>query len=561
MHTLIRRPVALAAAVLAFPPLAGGAGAQAGASADPRTVAGVDSLFAEWATRATPGCVVGATRDGRPLFLRAYGMADLEHDAPNTARTVFEAGSVSKQFTAAAVLLLADDGRLALGDDVRKYVPELPDYGATITIDHLLTHTSGLRDWGIVASLAGSGREERVYTNADVIDIAARQRALNHPPGRLFSYTNTGYGLLAVIVERVSGSTLADFTRDRLFVPLGMTSTQWRDDFRRTVPNRAIGYRRRGEGFAQAMPFENTVGHAGLLTTVDDLLRWNEALRTGRLGAAATAAMQRKLVLEGGRAVRYGRGLWVDTYAGHEELSHGGTTAGYNAWLSRYPASRLSVAMLCNAPVNDARLAHEVADRLLPPRTSPPSSAPAPPDEPRAAALTPGQLADLAGVFISDATGLPDVFVAEGGTLKNGGEAGRPLSATRVRFGWGDVVYETRDRIATIETSGQRYTYWRADGPLPTAERLAELAGRYYSPDAAVVYVAAVEDGRLTLRIEGRPAFVLRLTPVGPDVFRTATTLVRIHRGSAGEVRSLSISASRVRELHLDPLRLPPGGS
>ena len=524
------------------------------------TTAGLDSLFAVWATRSTPGCAVGATREGQPLFARAYGMANLEHDVPNTVHTVFEAGSVSKQFTAAAVLLLAADGWLALSDDVRQYVPELPDYGTPITIDHLLTHTSGLRDWGIVGFLAGSAREERVYTNADVLGITIRQRRLNHSPGQFFSYTNTGYNLLAVIVERVSGLSLADFTRNRLLAPLGMTSTRWRDDFRRTVPNRATAYRRSGPEFVQAMPFESTVGHGGLLTTVGDLLRWNEALRTGRLGAFVTGTLQQKVVLDGGRAVRYGRGLWIDTYGGHVEISHGGTTAGYNAWLGRYPAARLSVALLCNAPVNDVGLAHQIVDHLLPPRQSQPPRVGPNTAESTTLTLSPERIAELAGVFVSDVTGLPETFTAAGTTLTNAGEIGRPISASRIRFGWGDVVYETQDRIATIETNGERRAYWRANGPLPTADQLMALVGRYYSHEAAAVYVATVENGRLALRIEGHPTFILRLTPVGPDVLRTATTLVRVYRDSVGDIRTLAISASRVRELELEPWPRPRAG-
>jgi CubicO group peptidase (beta-lactamase class C family) len=536
--------------------------AHAGATPPTRAAAdtaGVDALFAEWATRATPGCVVGATRDGRRLFVRAYGMADLSHGVPNAERTVFEAGSVSKQFTAAAILLLVDDGRLALDDDVRRHVPELPDHGVRMTIDHLLTHTSGLRDWSVVTALAGMPRGEHVVTHADVLDIVARQRQLNHAPGAHFGYTNTGYGLLALIVERVSGRTFADFTRERLFVPLGMTSTGWRDDFRRPVPHRATAYRRAGAAFAEAMPFESTIGHAGLLTTVDDLLRWNEALRTERLGAAVTGALRRKVVLATGRAVRYGRGLWVDTYAGHAELSHGGTTAGYHAWLGRYPAAGLSVALLCNAPVDDVALAHRVVDRLLAPR--PHAAVAGPTRDAPAVALAPAQVNAMAGVFVSDVTGLPEIFAVAGATLTNGGEAGRIVSADRVRFGWGDVVYESRDRIAIIETTGERRTYRRVDGPAPSVAAMSALAGRYYSRDAAAIYVVGVENGRLALRVDGRPTFVLRPAPVGPDVYRTATTLLRVHRAADGGVASLTLSADRVRELRMEPLAPAASGA
>ncbi|MGH7555229.1 MAG: serine hydrolase domain-containing protein, partial [Longimicrobiales bacterium] len=195
------------------------------------SAAKVDALFARWNSTETPGCAVGVARDGRTILSRSYGMADLEHDVSSTPATIYEAGSVTKQFTAAAIQLLAAQGKLSLDDEVRKYIPELPDYGVPLTIRHMMTHTSGLRDWGSIAGIAGWPRTTRAHTHAHVLDIVSRQRALNFTPGSEHSYSNTGYNLQAVIVERVSGMSLGEFTRQQLFQPLGMTSTQWRDDY------------------------------------------------------------------------------------------------------------------------------------------------------------------------------------------------------------------------------------------------------------------------------------------------------------------------------------------
>ena len=194
----------------------------------------VDRIFARY-TKETPGCAVGVAQDGRETFARAYGMADLEHDVAATPATIYEAGSVSKQFTAGAIVMLAQQGRLSLDDDVRKHIPEVPNYGTPITIRHLLTHTSGLRDWGNVAAIAGWPRGRRAHTHAHVLDIVSRQSALNYPPGAAYSYTNTGYNLLVMIVDRVSGMPFADYTKKNIFEPLGMTSTEWRDVFTRIV--------------------------------------------------------------------------------------------------------------------------------------------------------------------------------------------------------------------------------------------------------------------------------------------------------------------------------------
>ena len=344
------------------------AGSQAPAPTTTTTdrTAQVDTVFARF-TSTTPGCAVGVGLDGRPALQRAYGMADLEHDVPNGAGTIFEAGSVSKQFTAAAVLLLARDGKLSLDDAVRKYIPELPDYGVPLTIRHILTHTSGLRDWGEVAGIAGWPRGRRVHTHAHVLDIVSRQKALNFTPGTDWSYSNTGYNLAAIIVSRVSGQTFADFSRDRLFRPLGMTHTSWRDDYTRIVKGRAVAYDSTPDGYHEDMPFENVHGNGGLLTTVGDLLRWNENFVTPAVGDAAfIKEEQTPGRFNDGRAHDYALGLYVRPWRGVPEVSHSGSTAGYRAFLARYPKQHVSVAVLCNAGnANATQYAHAVAEAYL----------------------------------------------------------------------------------------------------------------------------------------------------------------------------------------------------
>ena len=328
--------------------------------------AGVDAVFARW-NSATPGCAVGVGVKGRPVLERAYGMADLEREVENAPDTIFEAGSVSKQFTAAAVLLLARDGKLSIDDPVRKYVPELPDYGVPLTIRHMLTHTSGLRDWGSVAGIAGWPRTRRVYTHAHVLDIVSRQKALNFTPGTAYSYSNTGYNLAAVIVSRVSGRSFADFSRERIFKPLGMTRTSWRDDFTRVVKHRAIAYDSQADGYHEDMPFENVHGNGGLLTTVGDLLRWNENFVSPKVGDAAFVAEQQTPGrFTDGRAHTYAFGLTVGEYQGLREVSHSGSTAGYRAFLTRFPDQHVSVAVLCNAAnATPTQYARAVADAYL----------------------------------------------------------------------------------------------------------------------------------------------------------------------------------------------------
>jgi CubicO group peptidase (beta-lactamase class C family) len=497
----------------------------------------VDPIFARWSSPASPGCAVAVSRDGKTLLDRAFGAADLEHGVANRPSTVFEAGSVSKQFVAAAILLLAEGGKLKLSDDVRTYVPELPDYGQTITIDHLLSHTSGLRDWGSVMSLAGWPRMTRIYTPADVLDIIVRQKRLNYRPGTEYSYTNSGYNLMALIVERVSGRPLAAFTAERLFEPLGMRSTSWRDQFRRIVPGRAIAYQMGAAGYEQAMPFEDAYGNGGLLTTTGDLLRWNDALTSGALGPFVTAELQRRAALADGTPITYARGLFVDQYRGENQVSHSGATGGYRAWLGRLPGKRLSIALLCNADdVDSSRLAHQVLDRFL--------GVPAP-----APAVT-ASADERAGLFADERSGELLRLVSDKGTLRLNGRA--PLEVGedgQLHARAGELAFDGPDRFVLHTPEGQKVGFRRVQSWSPPATELSALAGRYVSDEAGAALVAAMEGDRLVLRLERRPGIELALSPAYSDVFQIEEGIVRVIRDDEGKATALGFGISRVRDL------------
>jgi CubicO group peptidase (beta-lactamase class C family) len=427
----------------------------------PSSTSVVDSVFARW-NASTPGCAVGVGAGGRIVLERAYGMADLERDVPNRADTIFEAGSVSKQFTAAAVLLLARDGKLSLDDPVRKHLPELPDYGAdrTITIRHMLTHTSGLRDWGQVAGIAGWPRGRRVHTHGHVLDIASRQKGLNFSPGTNWSYSNTGYNLSAIIVARVSGQSFADFSRDRIFTPLGMTRTSWRDDYTRIVKQRAIAYAAADDGYREDMPFENVHGNGGLLTTVGDLLRWNENFASPGIGDAAFAAEQQTPGrFADGRAHDYAMGLYVRNYRGVREVSHSGSTAGYRAFLARYPDQRVSVAVLCNAAsANPTQYARAVADAYVGSAMTAPAPAAgrgsaAPP--PSSFIPSPGDIDDYVGRYRSDEAETELVVALERGELV---VKRRPDTVLRMRPAGRDVFTVSSLGTVTFHRAGGTVT-------------------------------------------------------------------------------------------------------
>ncbi len=321
-----------------------------------------------------PGCSVGVSLNGETVFEKAFGLAEMEHNIPNTPQTIFESGSVAKQFTAAALVLLQQEGKLSLNDPVRKYIPEMPDYGAPMTIRHLLNHTAGLRDWGSVMALTGAGRGDRVINQDVAFDVIIRQKGLDFTPGAEYSYSNSGYQLAAIVVERVSKQKFSDFVTERLFKPLGMKNSSWRDDYQRLVPGRAQGYSRPGANapWRLNMPFMNVYGNGGMLTTVGDWLKWNAMLDSRSMGAPLVEALETQGVLNDGRKISYALGLVVDKYRGMRDVSHGGSTAGYQTFLARYPDQKVSVAVLCNGTSpSSGGLAAAVTDEIFGPFPQP----------------------------------------------------------------------------------------------------------------------------------------------------------------------------------------------
>jgi CubicO group peptidase (beta-lactamase class C family) len=537
---LLGAPAAAALALVSVP-----------AQAQPDPGVRVDSLFAAWNSAESPGCAIGVSQNGRTVLARAYGEANLEHDIPNTPETVFEAGSVSKQFTAAAIVLLAQRGKLSLDDDVRRYIPEVPDYGTPITLRHLLNHTSGLRDWGSVVQLAGWPRGTRIHTHAHALDVISRQRALNFTPGAEYSYSNTGYNLLAMVVDRVSGMSFGEFSKRELFQPLGMTKTEWRDDFTRTVKGRSSAYVQRDSAWHLEMPFENVHGNGGLLTTVGDLLRWNQALDAGTIPGLDT--METQGVLNNGRRSDYALGLTIGEFRGHREVSHSGATAGYRAYLARYPEAGLSVALLCNAGNTSPDLALRTVGFFLPDRSTPE------PDPAPAITVDGAELQRRAGLFRNRRTGAPlRLLVAEGKLRSGGGTEIVPIGPATYRFGPSVTRLEFADgppaQIRIVYPDGDTVMFEPVAEADTTAAGLAAYAGEYRSDEAEATYTVAVVEGRVVLRM--RPETTIRLNPTYRDAFAgPGGAIVRFYRGADGRVQAFSIGTERVRELRFDRVR------
>jgi CubicO group peptidase (beta-lactamase class C family) len=494
----------------------------------------IDRHFERFTGR--PGCAVGAAIDGTTVFAAGYGVADLEHNVPITADTIFEPGSVSKQFTAAAVLLLAQQGKLSLDDPVRKYLPEVPEYETPITIRHLIHHTSGLRDWGSVAAIGGWPRGTMARNHDDVLAIVHRQQALNYTPGAHYSYTNTGYNLAAILVGRVSGKSFAEFTREAIFAPLGMTSSSWRDDFRRIVPNRAIAYSPSGTSFTLNMPFENVYGNGGMLTTVGDLLRWNTNFTDPKVGGRSFVESQlRSGVLNDGRTTDYAAGLGLATWRGVREIAHSGATAGYGGWLARYPDHGLSVAILCNVTnANPPQLGRDVAALYLGAALAPPSTAPTP--------VEVKGLEELSGLYHNLRNHSTFTASVDNGRLRIAGAMYTPVSQdTFTNEDWRYVLVggRLRDPDGTL--------FEKVEVAKPTASELQAYAGDYSSEEADARLRVAMQGERLML--QNRPGSWLPVTPTYRDAFNSPIGVVRFVRDRSGQIAEMSVSQDRVWDL------------
>jgi len=405
------------------------------APAEPKVVRGASedpyaSLFSAWARGDSPGCALAVIQGGR-LLTHGYGMAHLEHAIPIAPDTVFDIGSTSKQFTAACIGLLEQDGKLAVDDDVRKWIPELVDHGTPITLDMLLFHTSGLRDYCELFSLAGQA-SENYTTKEQALALIARQQELNFAPGTEHLYSNTGYFLLSIVVERASGKTLPVFAKERIFDPLGMSSTHIHDDHRLIVPKRAQAYSPRpaeqGGGFGIDMSDFEQTGDGSVMTTVLDLAKWDANFYEPKVGGAKLLEfLHTKGKLADGKEIGYARGLMLDTWRGLKRVSHDGAWAGYRAELMRFPEQKTSVIVLCNlGSMRASRLARDVAaialrDVLAPePAASAQSAAAAgasAEEQPADAAPAAVDTAPFAGLYHSKELGVTYELAARAGQL------------------------------------------------------------------------------------------------------------------------------------------------
>lgn len=537
----------------------------------------IDFLLAKTDWSGRPGVAIGVYHRGKPVYVTTRGLADLEQNVPVTLRTVFNVASVSKHVTAFAVLLLAREGKLKLDDNIRNYLPYIPDFGRPITIRQLIFHTSGLREEGNLFIMAGRSKED-YRRQRQVLNLVTAQRALNFSPGTDHLYSNTNYVLLAELVKVVSGRSFRDFTSERIFKPLGMTQSFFRDDIHELILDRANSYGLDAAGQRWRLHPDNhdLLGSINLLTTVQDMLRWAANLSRPVVGDAALIAQLFEMgSLDDGTPLGYGYGLTPVVYAGHPGVGHGGWTAEFRADFNYFPREDFAIVILRNSNDDTAVLNETIATAWLG------DAAGKKPLIPPTTALSPAQLDGLVGHYLAPQGPLITLQRSRAGiaiTLRSYGLDAVPLN-TRVDGtldisdtlrAWNNFLTPIRDdrgAVTALRESGgggrRDSLYQRVELAMPSLAELHELAGQYRSEELDTTYDITVEMGRLLVASVWMTE-PLTLAPIARDQFESSAWWlqnVQFKRGGNGSVTGFWVHAGRVRNVFFQRVIKSPSTS
>jgi CubicO group peptidase (beta-lactamase class C family) len=542
---------------------------------DPTAIEKVDRLFEKWDKPNTPGAVLAIVKDGKIIYSRGYGMANLEEAVPNNSKTVFHLGSVSKQFTAFAIHLLVSDGKLSLDDDVRQYIQESPDFVKQITIRQLLHHTSGLRDqWNLLA-LAG-WRLSDVITDGDVRRILMQQKELNFTPGDEMLYSNSGYSVLAEVVRRVSGMPLSQFAKERIFAPLEMNDTRFQANYGNIIKDRAYSYVPSGDGAYRydALSY-STYGPSSLFSTVGDLARWDENFYTAKVGGPSVVrALQEKGKLNDGKELDYASGLVIGEYRGAKTVSHSGADAGYKANIVRFPDYHFTVIVLANAGDLDVDgIPLKIADICLAGTLAPAEAAPDgyPPIVKTEVKLEPQALDALLGDFELE-PGFIISFTRENGVLfqQATGQAkfalypSSPntffLKVADAEYVFGEVAADGKIHDATLHQNGHSYPLKRLDPFSLTQDELRTHSGAFYSEELGVIYFIREKNGMLSVRYP-RGDILLKQTGVNSFLGAFPIGTLKFLCDPNEDCKGFEVDDGRVRNLKFTKINVPVPGT
>lgn len=515
----------------------------------------VDKLFARWDSTVSPGAALAIIKDGKIIYKRGYGMANLEHNIPITPTSVFRIGSTSKQITAACIAILALEGKISLDDDIRKYIPELPRYERTITVRHLVHHTSGIRDYLTLEEIAGK-TDDQFYTPEDSIELLARQKKLNFLPGDYHLYSNSGYFLMGVIVARVSGKTLNDFAQEHIFKPLGMKNTHFHDDHTMIVKCRADGYSPTKSGYQIDMTTLDHVGDGGIFTTVEDLFLWDQAFYNNKLGKELMELIQTPGVLDNGEKLTYAFGLDIDEYKGLKRVSHSGGFAGFRSVHIRFPEQNFSTICFANlGTIGPYKLCMKIVEIYLADEFKGVEKKPEKKIEP--ITVSKKELEEKAGNYRDQKSREWFIISVKDDKLELEVWGQKvellPVSKTRFESSGGEfdayieflpdpkkakLTVEQREKIDLVKAPKLK--------PL-TPSQLKVYAGEYYNDELPATYKLAVENGKLFFKHKNAPKKPLRA--MAQDMFTVRWLDIEFTRNKKKRITGMIVGAGRAANI------------
>jgi len=536
--------------------------------ADEKT-AKVDQLFSRWGKTNSPGCALAIIQDGRVIYKQGYGMASLEHSIPISPGSVFYIGSCSKQFVAMCIALLSAEGKLSLDDDIRKYIPEMPDYGFPLTVRHLIHHTSGLRDY--LTLLGIMGMDFGAYHEDDVLELIARQKELNFKPGEEYLYSNSGYFLLAVIVQRASHKSLREYAEENIFKPLGMRNSRFHDDYTELIQNRAFGYFPGGKDkYRNFISTFDCVGSGGLFTSVEDLFLWDQNFYRHRVGGRdVIELMHTKGKLNNGQELDYAFALRISSYRGLKTVDHGGALGGYRSYMVRFPEQNFSVICLSNlSSINPAGFSQQIADIYLTDEFEKAEERIQPLEEEKVRTakgigISEAKLKEKVGDYIEPQSGevirlflkdgkLNALMFGQNYALAAKSEAEFILLNAPVRVA---LKFERKEKgmplLLHVLQEREPSRIFQPFKPVDLSpEQLKEYEGEYFSEELQSAFRLSMKEDRLHFSHKNAPGGFLN--PTLQDKFTLRNLKVHFIRDGEGRIAAFTLDAGRVKNLRFE---------
>lgn len=479
----------------------------------------IDKVFSAWDKPDSPGAAIAIIRNGEVLIKKGYGCASVEHDIPITTKTVFNIASLSKQFTAMAIAVLAAKGDLSLDDDIRKHIPEIPEFGGKISVGHLIHHTSGLREFGYVGMKMAGWDNEDMITHKQILKMLTKQKESNFAPGEEYSYCNTGYCLLAEIVSRVSGEPFLEWMQKNIFYPLEMKNTYVKDDIHAVIKKVANPYiQGKRDKLARYNTLKAPVGAGCIYSTIEDMTKWAQNFENGNVGGPKVFAMMRtRGVLNNGNVINYAFGQHVSLWNGLLKIDHSGAGGGWNSYFARFPDQKYSIIILANCEMGASRIGNKINRILLKENLRPTEKSPALKSK-RVKKIHFDVNPELLKKYVGAYEVRPSLYfrVEERNKTLWGGFTKRPkrrmLPVSENEFFWmipgNDVklsfTFDENKNVSSLRifeySDGSETISKRVDYVAYNIEKLKEFAGNYYSEELQTVYFVEVKNGSLCLQ-------------------------------------------------------------